>query len=114
MIQFIMDAPAESRAFATGYYAYYAITERWEAALSRIAPTDIIITHRKTFRHEYQPFRAFPDWRGMLPHGAEVRPMDAALAERVDRELEGQLIGMLWTEDNSGEWDRYPSAGYAT
>lgn len=114
MIQFILDAPGESRAFAAGYYAYYAISEGWEAVLSRIAHADTIITQRKTFRHEYQPVRALPDWRGMLPKGAEIRPMDAALAEQVDRELEGQLIGMLWTEDNDGDWDRYPSSGYAT
>ncbi|MDZ4767154.1 MAG: GNAT family N-acetyltransferase [Chloroflexota bacterium] len=125
MLRFISDAPAETNAFAAGYYAFYAIREGWELALNRIAPIGTRSVWRRTFRREMahapnstnertngtNPLHDLPDWRAMLPSGASVRLMDVRLAERVDRELDEQWIGSLWNDRNSDE--RYPARGYA-
>jgi RimJ/RimL family protein N-acetyltransferase len=111
MRQFIADAPAEVPLFAAGYYAFYAIHPAWESILAALAPTSTRVVARRTFRREWDA-APLPDWRARLPAGASIYAINAKLAERVDRELDDQWIGVLWNDDLMSE-ARYPAQGYA-
>jgi GNAT superfamily N-acetyltransferase len=111
LLRFIMDEPAETRAFAAPYYAFYAVDERWERTLEQIAPARVRIIQRRTFRREAADMNDLPNWRILLPPGASVHTMTRALAERTDRELHDQYIGTLWT-DRDTDYDRYSARGY--
>lgn len=111
MIRFIMDAPSETNLFSAPYYAFYAVPERWEQIIAQIAPPGTKIVQRRTFRRELADMNMIPDWRSMLPAGAKIQPLDIHIAERVDREIDDQWLGALWTDQHE-QSERYPARGY--
>lgn len=100
---FIQDAPAEHGEFQK-LYGYAPVGEAWEQAL--LADYDGALI--RIYRHNYRWSSAGSgdtqtsklrqgviNWRERLPEGARVVRIDAALAERIDREWH-ETIGLFW------------------
>lgn len=100
--QFIKDAPAEPGVFQK-LYGYAPIGNAWESALLDDYAGTLIRIHRHNFRWADAPIM---DWRAALPAGAQIVPIDRALAERLDREWH-ETIGLLWEG-----YDNYERHGY--
>ncbi len=100
--QFIKDAPAEPGVFQK-LYGYAPVGDAWETALLDDYAGALIRIHRHNFRWADAPVM---DWRSALPAGAQVVPIDRALAEHIDHEWH-ETIGLLWEG-----YDNYERYGY--
>lgn len=83
---FCADAPEEPGAFQR-FYGYATAGDAWKNAL--LEDTPLAVIDRRNYKWPLE--RPAPDWRSRLPAGATVAPMNRALAERVDRELNEHL-----------------------
>lgn len=79
--QFIREAPDEADVFAS-FYRYVPLNEGWKAALMADAPLEVI--GRLNF--QWQAGTPLPNWRAELPAGGRIVPIDAVLAQQLDRE----------------------------
>lgn len=97
---FVADAPAEAAVFDQLYG--YMVDTPWRDALRRDHGNALTVIDRRAF---HLPDDA-PTPALAQPAGASVVPIDAPLAERIDREL-GQLIGLFW-----GDHGRFGDGGF--
>ena len=104
--RFIADAPAEAEIFAR-MYGYVATNVPLARALLDDHAGRLRVIARRGYRWEGDEAAeaALARWRG-VPPGIALRPLDRALAERVDRELR-QSIASFW-----GGYDRFLTGGF--
>ncbi len=100
--QFITDAPAEVGTFQH-FHGFAPIDPAWESVLLDGLSSPLMLLKRCNYRWPGAPVI---DWRSLLPGGVSIIPIDAALAQRLDRDW-NEGIGFLW----SG-YDRFERDGF--
>lgn len=104
--RFIAEAPAEPDVFRF-FYGYVSFADAWADALAEDAPT-LEAIGRRTFVFDPADQPSLSGWRGRLPDGVALVPLDADLAERVDGELD-EVIGLMW-----GSYATFAEHGFGT
>lgn len=104
--RFIADAPAEAEVFAR-MYGYVATSVPLAQALLDDHAGRLRVIARRGYRWEAgeDAETSLARWQD-VPTGIAIRPLDRALAERVDREM-NQSIAPFW-----GGYDRFLSGGF--
>jgi len=104
--RFIADAPAEAEVFAR-MYGYVATNVPFARALLDDHAGRLRVIARRGYRWagDEAAEAALARWRD-TPPGIAIRPLDRALAERVDREM-GQSIAPFW-----GGYERFLRGGF--
>ena len=92
--RFIAEAPAEAGVFHE-LYGYCPVGKAWEQALLEDHNQGLEVIDRRSFRFPKEAADQVKGWRDSLPTGTEVRPVDGALAEQIDREMH-EMIGFFW------------------
>ena len=100
--QFIQDAPAEVGTFQH-FHGFVPIDPTWESVLLDDFSNQLMLLKRCNYRWHGAPLI---DWRSLLPGGVSIVPIDAALAQRLDRDW-NEGIGFLW-----GGNDRFERDGF--
>lgn len=105
LVQFLVDAPEEAGVFAL-LYGYVPTNEAWLAALRTADRLKLVEIPRRSFRLETASGGPYLRWRDDVPPHVKVEPIDAALAERIDQEMD-ETIGFFW-----GSYDAFGLGGY--
>lgn len=107
MRQFICDAPPEPGVFQQ-LYGYVPVDDAWKQALLDDHGESLKIIPRHGFKWfpTEEALAAVEGWRERLPAGAQMVPIDRALAERIDREWK-QFIAIYWHSH-----DLYAESGF--
>lgn len=100
--RFMADAPADVYG---DFYGYVATNVPLARAIMGDHAGRLITVARRGYRWAGDA-AALDRWRGAGADGAAIRPLDRALAERMDREL-GQMAGAFW-----GGYDRFMAGGF--
>ena len=105
--QFLRDAPAEPGVFAD-LYGYVGLAPAWEAALLVDHGTALEVIERRAFDYDTAVGRQALARLQFPPPGVRIVPIDRALAERIDDELQ-EGIARFW----SG-YDRFVAGGFGS
>jgi RimJ/RimL family protein N-acetyltransferase len=102
---FIAEAPVEAGVW-DGFYGYVPLNEEWSRVLLEDHDGRLEVIGRRSFRFDPHNRDLISEWRSDLPAGITILPIDAALAQRVDRDLH-EHIGLCW-----GAYDRFTAGGF--
>lgn len=101
--QFMRDAPAEPGPF-DDFYGYVPVGDDWYRAILEDHAGRLIDVGRRGFKHEAENPPDLGATR--LPPNGSIVPIDRAMAERVDREMQ-QFIKLFW-----GSYEAYAEGGF--
>jgi RimJ/RimL family protein N-acetyltransferase len=100
--QFIKDAPIETGLFQN-FHGFAPIDPDWEPVLLEDFPGQFMALKRCNYRWHNTPVL---DWRSRLSEGISIVPIDAVLAQQLDRDW-NEGIGALWNG-----YDRFECDGF--
>lgn len=117
--RFVADAPAESSVFGKiedlaaaklahviAMYGYVPMTQSWRDALLHDHHGELETIGRRAFAFHAERATELADWYARVPSGFTVVGIDAALAERIDAEID-ELIGLFW-----GGYEAFGNGGF--
>lgn len=109
MRRFIADAPEEPGIFQR-LYGYVPTSHAWHDAMLADHGDRLAVIDRRGFTY---PHASVDPWRDQLPDGATMRMIDAALAERIDRELD-EYLGVIWGGSARfvGGYEQFAAGGF--
>lgn len=103
--RFISDAPEEAGVFAE-LYGYVPTSREWEAMLLADHGDRLVVIPRRSFHFGLASRWSAADIATSAPPDVKLVAIDAALAERIDSEMDWG-IGRFW-----GGYDRFTAGGF--
>lgn len=104
MRRFVKDAPEEPGAFQL-LYGYVTSSADWDRAILDDREGELLVVGRRGFKYDAGA-AGLEQVGAVLPPDYEIQAIDAALAERIDRER-GEHIGLFW-----GGYDKFEEGGF--